>query len=112
MSPAKTPVPLGAERPSMDHTCGRLVPGGYCGAPAEWHVFWDDVELHNGVCCDMHYRNAKERWHMHDAHPLGAVCTMPDTTVVWSWEEPPGLCRWVVDEDTYALDAAEEMVAP
>lgn len=102
--------PLGAARPVMDATCGRLAPGGHCGKPATWHVIWTS-DTENGLCCDGHMDEVIRRWAFYDRHPVGAACTLPDVRLVWSWDDPPGRCVWVVDEETLALALAAEAVA-
>lgn len=95
----------------MDLTCARMTVDGYCGKPAAWHVFWT-VETDNSVACDEHMAEAEKAWAWYDRHPVSSVCTMPGAVVFWSWNEPPGCCRWHVDDDELVAQAnAEREVA-
>ena len=85
--------PLGPERPVMDLTCGRLIPPGHCGKPATWHFCWTD-DAENGLCCDEHTEEAHRLGWGVDWHPVGPICTMPDSVWVGSIHSPPGRCDW------------------
>ena len=100
--------PLGGERPWFTMTCGFGTDPSLCDKPATWHVWWDEEE--NSLSCDEHMTYANG-FAYYDKHPLGEVCTVPERTVVWSWEEPPGHCMWVVSDETYAAVEAAELVA-
>lgn len=105
---AVTP-PLGDIRLLGEATCGRSVGptiNDGCGKPATWHVLWT-ADGDNGLTCDEHYAEVGIRWASLDSHPFGGVCCMPNTVWIDSTSEPPGLCRWVVDDETHALNAAE-----
>lgn len=104
-----TAPPLGDSRPFGEATCGRSVGptiNDGCGKPAAWHVLWT-ADGDNGLTCDEHYAELGIRWMFRDLHPFGGVCCMPNTVWIDSDAESPGLCRWVVGEETLALDAAE-----
>lgn len=99
---APEPPPLFGERPLMDQTCGRWFGDHNCGKPATWHFMWTE-DGENGLCCDEHHDEALRVWSHHDKHPMTAVCTMPDSSWFYSWDQPPGMCAWTVSEDTLAL---------
>lgn len=103
----KPSVPLFGERPALDQTCGRLVPGGHCNKQATVHMLWNE-EGDNGLCCYEHTIEANCSWSIIDQHPITAVCTLPDANWFYSWDEPPGCCKWVVSEETMALTREEE----
>jgi hypothetical protein len=106
----RTSPPLLGDRPAMDQTCGRWLGTTNCGKPATWHFMWTP-EGDNGLTCDEHHDEALRVWTHHDRHPITAVCTMPDANWFFSWDEPPGYCRWVVgDEELVAQANAQEVV--
>lgn len=106
-----TTPPLGPERPALDHTCGRQVDGGYCGASAVWHFAWSD-DLENGLCCAEHADEALAKGWGVDWHPIGAVCTLPGTLWVGSTFAPPGRCEWVLSDGTAASAATADAPQP
>jgi hypothetical protein len=105
-----TPLPyLGDTRSFAETTCGRMVgptANDLCGKPAVWHIRWD-LSVENSIACEAHYGEICLRWVFYDSHPFGATCNLPDSVWVESADEPPGFCRWIVDEETHALNVAE-----
>lgn len=110
MTSAAGPPPLLGDRPALDQTCGRWLGDTNCGRPATWHFMWTQ-DGDNGLCCDEHHDEALRTWTHHDRHPITAVCTLPDANWFFSWDEPPGCCRWVVSDETMALATATEAVS-
>lgn len=108
MSEAKSPPPLGGIRPVFEVTCGAGSEPNLCGKPATWHLIWDD-DTENSLSCDECRAWAHKRWIVHDEHPLCETCTVPDRSIIWSWDEPPGRCVWIVSEETHALNMAADM---
>lgn len=105
--------PLGRERPAGELICSRVttsdIDGPVCGKPATAHLFWDE-DGENGVACDEHGIEARATWRIYDEHAVGGVCTMPMSSWVPSWEDPPGRCVWLVSDETLALAQAAESV--
>jgi hypothetical protein len=76
--------------------CGRILVAGPCGADAEWHVIWSS-DIDNGLCCQAHYDEARERWAFYAAHRYEMECSMPGAVFV----EAENRCR--VDEESLGL---------
>lgn len=88
--------PLIGVAPGLE--CGRLTAGerGYCGRPATWHVIWDQA-CSNGLLCDEHAEEARQRWVFFAIHPYDPTCSFPGALYVYRDN------RCVVDE-AYLLD--------
>lgn len=97
---APTP-PLGDIRPVLDTRCGYGDPP-VCPELSAWHIVWTP-DMENSLACEKHAQEAAGRWTWYDRHPLTEVCTMPEATCVWSWDDPPGRCLWVVSDETMAV---------
>lgn len=95
----------------MDLTCGRLLYPGHCGESATWHFAWtDDAEngVENGLCCDKH---ASEAWAASwgvDWHPITQICTLPGAQWVGSIADPPGYCKWPLEDGSEVRAATVE----
>lgn len=101
---APTPQ-MGGPRPYGEALCSRAVGPTInhpCGKRATWHIQWVP-RGDNGYACDEHYAEARQHVVFNDAHPFGVVCGMPETMWIDSEEEPPGLCRWLVSDETLAI---------
>lgn len=99
--------PLGSEQPDGISTCSCGPDDDLCGKPATWHLIWTP-DGENGLACDEHAAWANANFTEYDRHPFGGVCCMPGSFVVWSWEQPPGLCKWAIDDlDLVAAANAE-----
>lgn len=96
--------PLGDAQAAMDMTCAYGIPPT-CSRRATWHVIWTP-DGENSIGCDEHAQEAEKRWTRYDRHPLTETCGMPDSNIIWSWDEAPGRCVWVVSEETLALAEA------
>jgi len=107
--PSVTP-PQGDEMPVMDASCGYGYPGPLCGRPATWHIIWTP-DTDNGMACDEHAAHAAARWAWYDRHPMTETCSAPERQVIWSWDDPPGKCAWVVSEETLSLAQAAALVS-
>lgn len=90
--------------PDGTNTCNYGYEPNLCGKPAAWHVIWTP-DGENSTACEEHAAEAQQRWTAYDRHPFGGVCIMPGTFVVWSWQEPPGLCKWHVEDEELAAAA-------
>jgi hypothetical protein len=101
--------PLGGEAPPL--RCNRLTGGSFdrpehCDRAATHHIIWT-ADLENGLCCDEHYQEAKQKWAFFGAHAYEMACSMPGATYL------PGEDRCVVNEELLGLCAhvAEEISA-
>lgn len=67
--------------------CNRVVEGSMvtpvnCGRPATRHVFWTP-KGENGLCCDEHYDEARQKWVFWTAHEYRMECSMPGAWVTF-----------------------------
>lgn len=98
---------LGGDRPWFQMTCGFGADDPLCDKPATWHVVWDSDALDHSLACDEHMAYAQQ-FAYYDRHPITETCNVPSAEFVWSWEEPPGRCVWIVSDETMAaVEAAE-----
>lgn len=80
--------PLGGVAPALQ--CNRMMGGTfedpiYCGAEGKWHVIWN-LQAENGICCDSHADEVRQRWAYAGLHPYEMVCSIRGA-------------RWLHDED-------------
>jgi hypothetical protein len=93
--------PLGGVAPPLQ--CLRLLagtPGGgdeiHCGREGKWHIIWTS-DCENGICCDEHYAETRDRWAYFAAHEYRMECSMPGAVYIFAEN------RCVIDEDGLGL---------
>jgi hypothetical protein len=85
------------------------IEGQLCNRPAAHHVMWDAREEDSSSACEEHYQVARSLFPIYDDHPWSAMCNMPNTTWVFSWDHEPGCCAMLVDGETLAAVKAAEL---
>ena len=90
--------PLGPVSTTL--ACSRILAGGECGAPAEWHLSWYEAGQHalaweNSLCCQAHKDDAEKHWRVGWRHRILPACGIPGSFVAVATEGD--------DEDGYPL---------
>jgi hypothetical protein len=80
--------PMSGVAPAL--TCSRVG----CKRDATTHVIWDR-ELRNGLCCNEHVAEARERWSFWAMHPYDLVCSAPNAMFI----EDQNRCTSPVEQD-------------
>lgn len=78
-------------------TCSRWLGDRACGVEGKWHMIWTE-HIDNGICCDEHEREARQRWSFYAVHEYRMECSMPGAVFV----HDKNIC--VVDEGLLGLD--------
>lgn len=71
-----------------------------CGKPGTWHIMWTE-DLENGIACDEHFAEVRERWCYYAIHEYRPDCSMPGAL----YHRDENIC--VVDEGELGLAVAQ-----
>lgn len=84
------PPATGIQAPAPEPLCAATfpeIPGTSCGAPAAWHVRWDQGVVSAGtlrflasLLCAPHADEQAGLHTWHSRHPAGPACSSPDPT--------------------------------
>lgn len=97
-----TQPPLFDRAPPL--ACSRRVGEDGCGKEAKWHVIWNS-DMDNGLACDQHQSEIKQKWVYYAIHPYQMECSMPGCVFV----EAENRC--IVDEEGLGLPTLKEVLA-